>query len=719
MRNQKNTIDIIMATYNGRRYIKDSIDSILKQTYPNWILTIVNDGGEDISDIVDSYNDKRIILINKKHTGQPDSINVGIENSSSKYIAYLDDDDIWYPNHLDKLYRVIKKGKTELVYSNTYMVKRYKDNKEEIERTILLPTDKDIEPDQFLAKNYVSHSANIHTRSILKKTGLYDNTRENLYENDWDLLRRIVQFTNPIKINDITTEWNIWIDRQSKYITNQLGGEINRNPQKVLDDRTYILNKTPEIIKGPKKLERLSKLLTNEVLTVYSLRDIINKLSEDLHNKLSDTDSLFKVAENRIKNLEESEIKYINKIKNLEENYLEISKELEDRNNKLNEIYGSLTWKIFLRYAKIKHLMIKSKIFKKDVLIIAGCPGTVREYRVENLKKELEYLGYTVDTVDIEKFYSSKILNHYNCFIFQRVQFNKNISIFLDECKKLNKLILYDIDDLVFEESMIESIPSLKNKDALDKNKVKSLYSNNKNLMLKADAVLVSSEDLYQRISQLGLKTFIHRNVQNFNFIDMTKKYKRNFRSEDKNRIIIGYSSGTKTHNNDFKSIEGELEKILTEYKNVYIKVLGYLNISNNLKKKFGTRIIKTQYSESLEEYVKNLNSFDINIVPLENNEFNKAKSNIKFQELSFLGIPTIASKIGEYKNLKNNNEIILCDKNKDWYKGLRVLIENKQKRIQIGENALEKVYRDYTLLIGAVNLEKILNTLPIIKNSV
>ncbi|MHB8442993.1 MAG: glycosyltransferase [Patescibacteria group bacterium] len=726
--NTDSTIDIIMATYNGRQYIKDAINSVIQQTYPYWILTIVNDGGEDISDIVNSYNDIRMKLISAKHGGVSHATNIGIKNSRSKYIAYLDDDDIWYPNHLDSLYNIISKEKVDLVYSNTYVVKRYVDTKEEIDRILLLPENKDITQDEFITKNYIADHAKIHTRAILKKTGLYDDTHENLYENDWDFLRRLMQLTVPIRINKVTNEWNIWIDRKNNNIVNRMGGEINRNPEKVLADRTYILNKTPKIIKGPKKIERLSKLLTNEVLTVYALRDTINALSEKRHRESSEKDSLFKIAEDRINYLEK-EVQYLKKFKNeheklldtymaLEEEYDNINKTLEDSNNKLNEIYESLTWKIFLKYAKIKHFIVKNKVFKKDVLIIAGCPGTVKEYRVENLKKELEYIDYSVDIVDIEKVNLSKILNHYNCFIFQRVQFNREITAFLDECTKLNKLVLYDIDDLVFEESMIESIPSLKNRDSLEKNKAKSLYSNNKKLMLKADAVLVSSEDLYQRISKLGLKTFIHKNVQNFNFIDTAKKYKRNFRSENKNKIIIGYSSGTKTHNHDFKNIEGELEKILTEYKNVYLKILGYLNISNNLRKKFGSRIIQVQYSESLEEYVRNLSSFDINIVPLENNEFNNAKSNIKFQELSFLGIPTIASNVGEYRELRNNKDIILCNQGEDWYVGLKLLVENKQERIRIGESALEHAYKNYTLLIGSVNLEKILNTLPSIKES-
>jgi spore maturation protein CgeB len=65
---------------------------------------------------------------------------------------------------------------------------------------------------------------------------------------------------------------------------------------------------------------------------------------------------------------------------------------------------------------------------------------------------------------------------------------------------------------------------------------------------------------------------------------------------------------------------------------------------------------------------------------------------------------------------LANNKDIILCNQGKDWYRGLKLLIENKEKRIHLGESALENAYKNYTILIGSVNLEKILNTLPNIK---
>jgi len=63
-------ISVILPVYNGGKYLKESIDSILNQTFNNYELIIVNDGSTDESlDIIISYKDERIKLINQKNTG--------------------------------------------------------------------------------------------------------------------------------------------------------------------------------------------------------------------------------------------------------------------------------------------------------------------------------------------------------------------------------------------------------------------------------------------------------------------------------------------------------------------------------------------------------------------------------------------------------------------------------------------------------------------------
>lgn len=96
---EKPKISVIMPVYNAEAYIEQAIDSVLRQTYSNFELIIINDCSLDNSmDIVRKYTDPRIIIINnEKNSGIAYSRNQGLESSTGKYIAIMDDDDISLP----------------------------------------------------------------------------------------------------------------------------------------------------------------------------------------------------------------------------------------------------------------------------------------------------------------------------------------------------------------------------------------------------------------------------------------------------------------------------------------------------------------------------------------------------------------------------------------------------------------------------------------------
>ena len=102
MNSKKPLISVIMSVYNGENYLNEAIESILNQTYANLEFIIINDGSTDKSlDIINSYTDKRIILINQQNKGLTKSLNIGIEQSNGEYIARQDADDISLPTRFD------------------------------------------------------------------------------------------------------------------------------------------------------------------------------------------------------------------------------------------------------------------------------------------------------------------------------------------------------------------------------------------------------------------------------------------------------------------------------------------------------------------------------------------------------------------------------------------------------------------------------------------
>lgn len=113
------TVSIIMPAYNAERTIGESIDSVLAQTYDNFKLYIVDDASLDrTGNIIRSYKDNRIVYIkNAENLGVAKSRNCAILNCTGQYIAFLDSDDIWVADKLEKQIFFLKNG-WDVVCSN-------------------------------------------------------------------------------------------------------------------------------------------------------------------------------------------------------------------------------------------------------------------------------------------------------------------------------------------------------------------------------------------------------------------------------------------------------------------------------------------------------------------------------------------------------------------------------------------------------------------------
>lgn len=101
---QKSMVSVVMPAYNAQEYIEEAIDSVLKQTYSELELIIVDDGSTDNTlNIIKRINDHRVrVFENKKNMGIAYSTNRAIDNSQGEYIALMDDDDISLPGRLEK-----------------------------------------------------------------------------------------------------------------------------------------------------------------------------------------------------------------------------------------------------------------------------------------------------------------------------------------------------------------------------------------------------------------------------------------------------------------------------------------------------------------------------------------------------------------------------------------------------------------------------------------
>lgn len=121
---EKNLVSVITPTYNRGEILKETIQSVLNQTYHNFEYIIVDDGSTDnTKEIVQSFQDKRIKYISQQHVGTPASgRNTGIKNAKGEFIAFLDSDDIWFPQKLEIQLKEFQKNADFLILATNGIV---------------------------------------------------------------------------------------------------------------------------------------------------------------------------------------------------------------------------------------------------------------------------------------------------------------------------------------------------------------------------------------------------------------------------------------------------------------------------------------------------------------------------------------------------------------------------------------------------------------------
>jgi len=129
MPNKKNVqITVFMAAYNAADYIAASIESVLKQTYTNFELLIVDDGSTDNTvEIVRSFKDPRVRLIqNDENKGQPYTRNRALTEAKGEFLAVLDSDDIAFPNRLEiQFQHFVDRPQLAVLGGQVYVIDKY------------------------------------------------------------------------------------------------------------------------------------------------------------------------------------------------------------------------------------------------------------------------------------------------------------------------------------------------------------------------------------------------------------------------------------------------------------------------------------------------------------------------------------------------------------------------------------------------------------------
>ena len=330
----------------------------------------------------------------------------------------------------------------------------------------------------------------------------------------------------------------------------------------------------------------------------------------------------------------------------------------------------------------------------KDILFINGCtlPHPSR-YRVSHQREQLESNGVSTDEIFYENLTVEKE-KYYRAFVFFRCPVTDKVKEFIEKAKYNNKTIFYDIDDLVFDKEYTKTIKHLQ---TLSKEELDLYYDGVKRMgdtLKLCDYATTTTEVLAKELNKYVKEVYVNRNVASERMCELSMDAIKELK-KDKNKIILGYLSGSITHNPDFELILPAIKKIMDKHNNVYLKVVGLLDIPKELEK-YKDRILTTPFID-WEKLPQVIASLDINLAPLEESLFNEAKSENKWTEASLVKVVTIASNVGAFKVINDGVDGVLVKNNeKDWFDKLEKLITDEEFRINIGNNAYERVIKEY-----------------------
>lgn len=131
-------ISIITPAYNAEKFISETIESVISQTYKNWELIIVDDGSTDNTiRSVSKYckEDSRIKYFHQQNSRQGKARNLAIQHSTGEYLAFLDADDLWESKKLELQLEIIKQKNVDLVFSDIWFFTKEKDYQQRLNTT--------------------------------------------------------------------------------------------------------------------------------------------------------------------------------------------------------------------------------------------------------------------------------------------------------------------------------------------------------------------------------------------------------------------------------------------------------------------------------------------------------------------------------------------------------------------------------------------------------
>jgi teichuronic acid biosynthesis glycosyltransferase TuaG len=235
-------VTVIIPTYNQAEFLRDALVSVIKQSITDWEVVVVNNYSSDETiGVIENFNDKRIKLINFNNYGVIGaSRNVGIEKANSPWIAFLDSDDIWYP---EKLEYCLEHTRVADIVAHR---QEWFNNKSIIGRSTQVKTADLLYENLLFRGNCLTPSSSLVRRSILKQVRGFSESKNCITAEDYDLWLKLSQKKARFVFCDhLLTQYRVHEKNNSGSVAPHLNATLN------------VLNKHYTLLGSRKFLDRV------------------------------------------------------------------------------------------------------------------------------------------------------------------------------------------------------------------------------------------------------------------------------------------------------------------------------------------------------------------------------------------------------------------------------------------------------------------------------
>jgi glycosyltransferase involved in cell wall biosynthesis len=322
-----------------------------------------------------------------------------------------------------------------------------------------------------------------------------------------------------------------------------------------------------------------------------------------------------------------------------------------------------------------------------------------KKYRVMQKMEILDRLGVRHDYAAWQdSARAMDLLQYATVAIFYRVPSSEQFSVYLKECHRLGVKTLYDIDDPVFSSAIYAANANLGHLEVAERASLINGCEQFLSAMKQCDHLVGSTPSICRLMgSEAGREALLWRNLLDTE----TQRFAQRSGLQEgtvRNAVKIGYASGSRAHEADFRTITRIIVHILEHYAQVELHILGHLNLPDELAR-FKGRVVRHEFS-SFEAYMSALSTIDISIVPLLRDEFNDSKSAIRYMEAAALGIPTVATSTGDFVNIiEHGTTGYLATNPEAWRNGLESLIVDERLRNRMGGKARDQVTTQFSTI--------------------